>query len=441
MAVDYQDLFGNLGKIIVWVNEATARIGDWDDAEREILDSFEASEQEVAVHPLIETVDSIQSSLASLRPTLSQICDLRLQDYDSVVGPLLIPQNDIQSVLRAIIFDFVTTSNSVRANVVTVGTVTAGSLNQGNGTVLITDKLDGSSVPIAGGSAHPSMLNRLTELSVSETITVRCTSDSYADGLTAGEEQFSISGQLPLDSAWAEGVPGSGNGPSMGTLQAGAILQNMNFEEWSVTDTPDSWDIISGAVTTNIARESNASNIYRGTYGLKLIGTDVAIVLSQSIPVSSLVPLQRYCLSLRYKATATEVGKDFIVVFEGTNYNQTTGELFQPGSANLATSWTLAYFFVTMPSEIPSDFALKIKWYGATEDIYIDDIGFAPVVWHNGLGFVAVAGFTPFTKEDLFTSAVVNSNSGIIQSFFVRNYGVQLPSSVASPTISDNLAM
>ena len=214
----------------------------------------------------------------------------------------------------------------------------------------------------------------------------------------------------------------------------------MGFEDFSTTDTPDGWTIVAGVVTTNIARES--SIVYRGTYALKFIDTGIAaITIKQSIPESQLVPLQRYCCSFRYRAAAADgAGVDLTVKFTGTGYTEGTTEKSVINGVAFPTSYTLAYFFVTMPEVIPSDFGLNVTLTGTpTEIFYLDDFGLAPVTYHNGLAFVVIAGATPFVKRDLFT-ADVSMTDGVIQRFMIRNYGTMLPSSAAAPTISDNLA-
>ena len=68
----------------------------------------------------------------------------------------------------------------------------------------------------------------------------------------------------------------------------------------------------------------------------------------------------------------------------------------------------------------------------------MDDVAFGPVTYGAGAGVVAVRGSTPFVRNDRFTVSVANTE-GIVQAFFRRVFGVQLPSD-GSPTIADSVA-
>lgn len=438
-------IFTNLGSVIARVIECGEDIEDWESKLDLIQDSFEPAEMQAAEAPLIGYVQEIQQSLGNTRASLSNLCVLRLQDFTTVVQPLGIPSDDIGSILYALISQMVLDTASVNASTVTIGSVTAASGNTGNGTVIVDGTLDGYSIHVGNGIAHPAYLGRLTELAVSETMTFRVTSDSYADGLTSGEETLSWNGQPALNGTWEPGEEGSGDGPSLTTLQAGSILSNMDFEAWSVTNTPDNWTMV-GTVTTHYARESSV--IYRGTYALKMIGdgAQATISASQAVAITSIKPLQRYCVSIRYRISTTDTASQtFSVKFTGTGYTEGATEKITVLGNVMPTSYTLGYFFVNIPAVIPSDFALKISWAGTPNSgktVYVDDVGFAPVDWHNGLCAVAIAGSTPFVKGDSWTTAIVNDQTGLIQEFFRRGFGIQLPSlTTSAETISDGLVV
>lgn len=437
-------LFTDLGSVIKAVNEVDPMLEGLDYDYSLIETSLSYGNQSDALDPALGIVSGAKSSLVGLRSSYSQICELRLQDYLTVVQILNLPSDDIYSILKALITKMNADTASVNASAVTLGSVTAGSGNVGNGTVLVSATLDGYSSPTAFAQPHPAYIGLLSQLSVSETETITVTADSYANSATAGEETLSISGWVPLDSAWSQGVEGSGDGPSLQTLQAGTILSNMDMETFSVTNTPDSWTILTGTVTTNIARESSV--VYRGTYALKFIGTGAAASISvgQSIAASRLTPLRRYCCAFRYRASAAEglAGKTFTVQMTGTGYTAGSTEKVTMDGTALPTSYTLGYFFVNMPSVIPSDMKMVISFTGTpTVTLYIDDFGFAPVEWHNGIGFAAVAGSTNFVNGDTFTLEVTNDQAGTFQEYFRRQWGVQLPSNTSgAETISDALA-
>lgn len=437
-------IFTNLGAVISQVNECQFDLEDWDDRLAAVQDSFELAEQQTALAPALSYVTQIQTGIVNARAALGNLCTLRLQDYDTVISPLGIATTDIGSVLYAMINQMVTDSASVDASTVTIDSVTPGGSNVGNGTVLVDGTLDGYSAPVIGGIAHPAYTGRLTELSVTETMLFRCTQDSYADGVTSGQETFSWSGQLALQSAWAYGTEGSGNGPSVRTLQSGTVISNGTMETFTTTNIPDSWTLAAGTVTTNLIQD--AVNVYRGSSSVKLIGNSSAatIRIEQAVAASRVKPLRRYCCSIRYKASAAEGagGKTFTAQFTGTGYTAGTTEKISIGGTSLATSWTLAYFFVTMPAVIPSDFALAIQFAGTpTVSISVDDVGLEAVAWHNGICAAIVAGSTPFVKGDTFTVAVANDGAGTFQEYARRQWKIQWPSNSSSAeTISDALA-
>lgn len=446
MALSYTGstgIFTTLGSVVAAVNACQDELDDWTDNQTLIQDSFELAEQQDAEAPLLSIVDQIQQSIASTRESMGQICTLRLQDFASLVEILGIPSDDIGSILFALIRQMVADAASVAASTVTIGAIAAGSGNVGNGTIMTTGTLDGASIHTASGIAHPNYLGRSTELALAETMTLRCTQDSYTDGATAGQETFTINGLPLLNGAWAFGTPGSGTGPSLATVQDSTILSNTDFETFTETNIPDNWTIATGTVNTNVARD--AVTFYRGTYAVKLIGTGAAasISLTQPISLTSVTPLKRYCVSFRYKASAAEGagGKTLTVILTGTGYAAGATESVAIAGVDLLTAWTLRSFFVNLPANVPSDLKISIAFTGTpTVTVSIDDCCMAEVVWWNGIGFAAVAGSAPFVDGDSFTTAITNSE-GLFQGYFRREYGIQLPSLASgSNTISDGLA-
>lgn len=445
MAITYVGaggLFTDLGCVIAQVNEVATDLSDWDDRLNAIQGEL-ADNQDVALEPAIRIVDSIKTSLSGTRASLSAICDIRLTDYDTIVSQLLISSTDVISVLDALIYRMRTDSEYIRGSVVTVGSVVAAPSNIGNGTVLVTKVLDGYSSPVSNFQPHPEYLNLNSEVSVDETIRVIVTGDSYSERTTAGQESLSINGLPSQNEKWGTGVEGSGDGPSVSTTQAGGILQNSSFELFSTTDTPDSWTIVTGTVTTNIAREATIT--YAGSYALKLIGTGAAASISVSQTIAGAVfPLRGYCCTFRYRASAAEgvAGKTFTVSLFGTGYTAGSSEKVTMDGTALPTSYTLGSFFVNLPSVVPGDLSLKVSFTGTpTVTLYLDDFGFTPVTWHNGVGIAVVAGSTNFVDGDYFTFTIDNDKAGTFQEYFRRNYEVQLPSKTdGTETISDTLS-
>lgn len=445
MAIDYTELFTDIGVVVAQVNHVESELGDWDTRESDIQAIYETSGQQVAMSTLISQVDQIQTALAGMRDSLSSICDARLQDYDTVISQLNIPTNDVQVVLSSLIVDMNTTAQKINANVVSIGSVTAASANTGNGTILLSKILDGVSAPVLGALPQAAYAGLNSQFGDTDTLTFVCKADSYSDGQTSGSEIFNWYGTQGLSSKWAEGTPGAGQGPDVSTTNSGTIIVNGDMELFSVTDTPDGWVIASGIATTNVLRTSTGANVYSGTYSVALKGDGAtsAVTITQDINATSITPLKLYCVTFRYKASATDTGKTFTAILTGTGYTAGTSEKLVVAGASLPTSWTLGYFWVLIPANPPSDMKLSFSFSGTptlSRQIFIDSVGFNAPAWHNGVAAVAVPGSTPFVRGDRFTVTTTNSYESLAQNFFSRQYLVNLPSTTAADeTISDSL--
>ncbi len=279
-----------------------------------------------------------------------------------------------------------------------------------------------------------------------------CTSDLST---TDGSESFNWSGDTEASSPYnwkatnlATPQEGGGIGPSIPVLNGNSLLSNLEFETFTVTDTPDSWDLDSGDVTTHIFKEATAADIHRGTAALKFTGDGAKdpIKISQTPSANTFTPLKQYCVAAWIRGHDA-VTTTLTIQFEGTGYTATSTEKISLDAAALQLAsrrdvYELEHFFINMPKEIPSDFELVIKTTGALasgKNIRIDGVAVGPVEFHNGIGAAIVAGRTKFLKRDRYTANIVNNNAGVFQTFFRRAYQVQLPSST-SATIPDALA-
>lgn len=450
MALDYDGIgtgfLFHVGQCIRNSNLLQNNIADLQSDLQELLDSFGAGDHEDESEGAIGDYGGAKDTLVSLRGSLASIATLRLQDRDTVTSELDLSDTSARSIVAALISRMNDDAKTVQRCVASVGSVTADSGNTGNGTILATLVLDGVNAPFDGAQSHLEYNGVTSEFPVNETITLVCESDSYSDGLTSGQESFSVRGEQQNSDQWSIESEGSGNGTTFSTLNAnvGQTIQNADFENFTVANTPDSWTL-TGTAGTHIFQETGGSNVYRGSSSLKFLGTgaQATISVTQAMTVSQLTPRQRYCFTIRYKASAVDTsGQTLTIQFTGTGYTASSSEKITVAGNAFDTSWTLKTFYINLPANIPSDFTLSIAVTGTlnnTKALYFDSIGFAPVVYHGGIGFAAVAGSTPFVKGDKFTFAVTNDRAGLIQDFFRRAYGAQLPSS-ATPNISDNLA-
>ena len=454
MAMDYDGantgVFTHLGKIIKHYNQFADDANDGSTGlaadRKEILDKFQAGDQDVAIDGLVGAYERWKSEYIQRRSTISGFALSRLQDIATVINEIGASSSSQAEILDKLITQMNTDTETVNASSVTLGSVTAGAGNTGNGTLLRTEVLDGATSPgIVDGISMPSHAeyNGLdSELTVpAETWRFRVTGDSFQDGLEEGTEQLSWEGDV-ADQPHGIDAEGSGFIDTLTPINSAGLLTDGEFEEFT-SNTPDNWTIDAGTAGTHIFEETNAANIYHGAAGLKFTGdgAQANIQISQAIDAASVVANKAYVVTALIKASSSITNGALTIQFEGTGYTAGGSEKISIAAGSLPTSFTLQHFFINLPGVIPGDLKLVIKWTGTptnAKNLWVDDVAFGPVTYGAGGGVVAVRGSTPFVRNDRFTITVANTE-GVIQSFFRRVFGVQLPSS-GSPSIADSLA-
>lgn len=445
MAITYSNLFGSLGKLIKYFNAAKSSADGVDATTQAILGAFESEDQQLAVDGLSSALEGWKNQYAGRRATLARYMLQRLQDKATVLTEIGAVTTNPDEILTKLIAQMTADSQTVNASSISLGSVTAGSGNVGNGTVLVTKVLDGVTSPgtVSGAYLRPQSAYKGldSELAVSETMKLACSADSFQDRLTEGAESFTWTGAPAID-LYGVGTEGSGAVGAVTGLHSYSLLSNTDFENFT-SNVPDSWTRDAGVAGTNIYSEGTEK--YHGTYGLRFKGdgTATSIQISQAPATGTITANKRYAVTLRYKADSTIAAGAFTVQFEGTGYTAGSSEKISISAGSLATSWTLASFFVNIPANIPSDFKLVIKWTGtptSNKNLYIDDLAFGPVTYGGGLGVVAVRGSTPTQRGDAWTFTVANTE-GVVQKAFRQIFGVQLPSNAAAgETIADSVA-
>ena len=452
MAISYSNLFADLGKLIKHYNANKTLAQAIEATVDEIIAQLASNEQEAAINGLSPTAQSDwEGQHVSRRTTLAGYAAKRLTDVTTVLLELGSTDLNLGQALFRLIENMTTATASVNASVTTIGSVTMSGTNNGNGTILTTKLLDGFSSPGTrqGVSMPPHYLyaDLDSELACAENHEIRCLSDSFADGQTEGAEQFQWTGNLADQANGVATFEGSGVIASLTTVQGQTsnYLSNADFETFSVTNTPDSWTIASGVVTTNIAQGAGADS-YHALACLKFLGDGVAtsIKVYQALTIAGLQAGRRYVVTARVKASATIAGGTLTIQLEGTGYTAGSLEKISIAPGSLPTSYTLYSFNVLLPEELPSDLALAITWGTTTptnaKNVWIDDVGFAPVTYGAGIGVAVVRGSDPFVRNDRGTFAT-SVSEGVIQKFFRQVFGVQLRSNnAAGETIADSLA-
>ncbi len=437
MAVDYTDLFTEIGKCIEKLNSYQTMAGTTFPADRdEIASTFD--DFLAGTSKLQGLYDAGQRALVSLRTGLANIATLRLQDRETVLNELALISPSMNELLRALYTKMTADSQTLLASVVTLGTPTAAGTNVGNGKVYVDKLLDGVTAPGRDCISHLGYAGVNSQLCVpSETMTLECIRDSEIDGATEGQEGWSLKGG-PNYSKLSWETEGSGNGPGVTTFNREAILLNKDFENWT-SNTPQNWTISSGSAGVTV----DSSTKYRGSKSLKFTG-NAALTLSMSQAISRMQAKKKYLVSVAVKASSVPAAGALSIKFTGTGYTAGGTEEIAIAAGSMPTSWTLYSFWVVCPASLPSDWALTVAISGPlsnTVTINLDSFVLAPAVWHGGLSLAVVAGSTPWLRGDKVTWTVANNGAGVFQTFFRRWFGFQLPSA-ASPgnTIDDGLA-
>jgi hypothetical protein len=446
MAIDYTTdptgIFRRGGKLVKFNNAHLANATTTLPAQLvEIADKFENSDLTPQILSLYGVYRGMQNQEVANRQALASFWNNILLDVPTVVGQLNLPTADLSLVLPALFRQMVVDGQTVQKITTTIGAVAAGAGNVGNGTVLLTKRLDGQEPPAQGAVSLPEYAGLDSEFATNETMVFVCTADSGRDGRTPAAEAFDWSGKAP-DAAFGYNGDGSGVGPGLTVGNGQSLATDGDFELWT-GNTPTYWAPLAGTLAgTHLFQENSV--VYRGGAALKLTGDGAlaTVGVSQAIP-GSIRGRRMVCVSLRMRCSAVPAAGSFDVKFSGTGYTPGAGESISVAFGSMPTSYTLYNFFAVMPNAIPSDMKLLVQVSGTlsnTKSVYVDSLSLNTVPYHGGVGAVVVAGSTPFQVGDRFTAAVSESAEtvGVFQRLFRRKYQFQLPSSGA-PTIGDAL--
>lgn len=443
MALDYDDIFTKLGKVIKGQNYVVG-----------IRDTgFESSDFASDYLGTVDPVALAVSAFYGMMDDMTSRAESYVNAFESYLAqeflladlPYIGSDTDVPTILQRIIDDMIAQSDTVRKSVVTLGTPTAAFVGSSTGKMAVSKVLDGSSIPIAGGFAHPSYAGIDSELCQSDTVVLECIADSQTDGQTEGGEIFTIQGlpapRSPLDYLRT----GVGTGPNISVMNKGAFgsfqLPDPDFETF-VSNVPDGWVVVSGTAGTNILEETTGANVYHGSRSLRFTN-GAAATIEIKYPMSTLKPNKRYCFGIWLKSDATAAGATLIQM-EGTGYSAGTTEKISVAAASYTGSWEFHSFFFNSPEIIPSDFALHIKVTGtltATKSVWYDWFGFSEAVWFNGFCMGLWAGNVRYIRGDRYTVSVSNNDAGLFNQFARRFWKMQFPSVASSETQPNSKAM
>lgn len=444
MAVNYTDLFENVGEFVERVNYFTTIYTTLDSHYGEIKTELEGNGREDVLEGLFSQFVGFKGNVQGWVEAMVTKTTELLTERDTVLDELPEVGNsqDIGTVLGLLIRDMNDNAVTVDRSTVTISAVTEDKQNADAGTAIAGKVLDGMSQPHLGFPANPEYLGQNSELAAtSDIITLACVTDNSTDNVGEGNETFRLTGGPFPGSRFSYESIGSGDGPTCNPLQGYSLLGNLDFENFT-SDVPDDWTLDAGTATTHVMDDAAAP--VHGDTNLKLTGdaAQASIQLSQDV-AGGVSPRTRYAVGFWLKGQAGTSAGTLTIQFEGTDYTAGASEKISLNAAALAamTTWTWNSFHVNMPAEMPDDMELVIKWTGtpSAHSVRLDWGGFGPVTWFDGCHFFVYSGTDPFLRGDRFRFTITNDDAGVFQKFFRDAYGVQLPSS-GTPSLADTLA-
>lgn len=447
MAVNYNNLFGFMGKWIKAHNDAVALYTTLttDEAALTSGNSFgDGTNYDIHVYSVHGVIDGLRSGISAFCNNISNQVQQILSNREDIIVQLGLGTNpSFYTITNALMNAMVSGSESVATSTVTVGSITRTVVNSTAGYAYCDKGLDGVTPPILGGYAYDHYVGTDSQLAVStDNITITCIQDADSLGGTPGTEQWEIRGLPANNDAFGWLSEGSGLGPTITTIgRRNTLFTNGDFETWSGTNVLRSWTYATGAATTNYVQESGAANIQTGSYSLKVVGTGAVatLTLTQAAPTSLQVK-KRYVVGCWIKGSAGTSAGGLTISFTGTGYTASSSEKITLNTTALqSTSWTHYKFYITVPANIPSDFKIAISFTSSFNGTcYLDDIHLGIPTYHGGVNYCVFEGAGKFLKGDKHTLTVSNDDSGAFNKYARKRLKLQFPSS-GSPTQANSL--
>jgi hypothetical protein len=446
VTLNYADLFADIGKLIKYYNLYYTVAQNQAGYVNAIETEFATDNQEAAISGLNPgALNNWLNNYVNRRQTLAGYAQNRMQDPASVLAFIGATNSNMSTVMPLFITQMTNDTETINRSTTSIGSVTASGANTGNGTIIPTLTLDGQTNPGSrAGISFPShylYAGLSSELCISETMELICSSDSYSGNTNEGAEKFAWSGALADVAYGVDAVEGSG---AIGTITAihgntGKYLNNADFETFTVANTPTNWTT-TGTIGTNIFQNTTSGDFYHGLSALQLTGDGSTTTMGVSQLLKQCIPGKAYCCTVRIKSVASVSAGSLLINLTGTGYTSSANITIAHGS--LPTSWALYSFIAVLPANAPDNVALTIAWSGtptSAKSVYIDDIGFDAVNYGAGIGMIVVRGSTPFVKNDTF-SVPLTATEAVIQKYWRQTFGYMLPSTASSPSIADSVA-
>ena len=291
---------------------------------------------------------------------------------------------------------------------------TAGSGNQGNGTVLVRGYRPASSTVF------------LQEM-FTESIGLRCIEGGTVGNF--GQGSFQLTGVASLPSNNTEWPSGSGTSLQVQATSAAvtasvgtpgvSILANGDFESWT-SNTPRGWTIVTGTAGTQVLRGTTAA---RGSYSLQFTGDGATLTrIRQQIASASGAPTQvlaetDYALVLYARVGAATTGTVVVALRDASG--TTVGSAITLNLASLTTTYAISSAtFSISKTALPTTLYLDIYSTTAianTGILYIDEVVLAPMtqMYPGSVGpsILIYPGVKDWAAGDTGNIAVVSNSS------------------------------
>ena len=437
----YTNLFECIGEYVQRINDFETIISDLETDRSQIEAELEANSVPVEFYG--DNTSLFNNYKSNVVSWINQLVNKvsQLMENDDFVLSNFVTTGGWEGIIPEIIKDMTDTSQHIKRSTVTLGAVSSTLTNANSSTLLVDKKLDGYNIPISGGIATRHVSGLDSELApTSETLRVTAINDSDQDGVTDGLERFVIHGDEG-STGYHHGDTGSGEGQTIRTLHANSSTQglaNGDMETWTDSTTMGSWTQVSGFDPMERTVDG-----YKGDYAAACVG-DGSKTWKIEQAVTNLDRYRRYVVACYVKGAASISAGTLTIKFTGTGYTASSSEKIEMDAAALAaqTAYGLEYFYITMPSAIPTDMKLEVHLSGGLtsgKTVLIDHVQFGPVEYFGGVNFALVDGSGKTTIRDTHSSAISNNDAGVFQTFFRKGLNVQLPSN-SSPSIADSLA-
>lgn len=462
MAVTYATLFGRLGKLFGMAETIRTHQANLRTEYADVISQYSDADMYMVGNITRDIEARINDSERLLRlirqdaeATLIEMVD---DDLVSSYGGGL-EHKTKQNALRELIRQMDSGSSSVDGTTITIGTITAGGSNVGNGKMLISALASQTYAPTVVD--YPSVKTEL--------IRATCVNDANASFISEQAEEFEVVGQRAerhLDEDWPKGSglrhrvfvanPNYDNGVGPGEN----TLRNSNFELFTSND-PNFWTIATGSAGTTVKLTTTS---YTGTNALEIDADgSTAVKLtqafnSQSGSMGRIKPDTVYSLSFAVRRVGTATAGNLKVyvtdgsaVLNNADTNRKMEISIPYNSASyMQTTYQIATLVCMTPKSIPKGAYIVIETdtpFNSGCSVLIDHMCLAEMHRQSpgGIAYQLIPGSTRFAYDDQFTSQITNNAEGEFTIEFDRFFDMQtlgyaLPSNYAgSETINDSL--